>query len=262
MSTVAADQVSRLVRAWVKGRIAGRSGRTNLRNSATITFNHPRAQVGLTAMAKDSIIHAHQVSSAIAVSDFANPAWNRAETIKIDRYWSGEAAPESRHAEARLIWSAEALHIRFACHQAEPLIVSANPQTEKKTMGLWDRDVCEIFIAPDPHVAERYLEFEVAPTGEWLDVAIDLTSGTRETDWQFNSHMTTAAKIENDRVIMAMSIPWSLRLPQPQKGERLRVNLFRCIGRDPNRGYLSWQPTRTPEPLFHVSKVFGWLVFG
>ena len=39
-------------------------------------------------------------------------------------------------------------------------------------MGLWDRDVCEIFIAPDEHVIERYFEFEAAPTGEWLDVAI------------------------------------------------------------------------------------------
>jgi hypothetical protein len=200
-------------------------------------------------------------SADLNASDLQSSNWNTAAPVRIERYWSGEAAPESRHAEARLLWSDKALHIRFVCYQAEPLIANHNPQTEKKTMGLWDRDVCEIFIAPDAHVVERYFEFEVAPTGEWLDAAIDLTSGTRESDWKFNSRMTTAAKIEKDRVTTAMRIPWNQWLHQPQQGERWRVNLFRCVGRDPNRGYLAWQPTRTPEPLFHVPKAFGWLVF-
>jgi cellulose/xylan binding protein with CBM9 domain len=212
-------------------------------------------------MGKDSQIQALYTSNDIAVSDFRNPEWTHADVVRIDRYWSGESALKSRHAEARLLWSRKALHVRFVCHQAEPLVVSDKPQTEKKTMGLWDRDVCEIFIAPDPHVVERYLEFEVAPTGEWLDVAIDLTSGTRQSDWEFNSHMTTAAKTAKDQVIMAMRIPWNHWIHQPQQGERWRVNLFRCVGKDPNRGYLSWQPTRTPEPLFHVPKAFGWLIF-
>ena len=60
----------------------------------------------------------------------------------------------------------------------------------------------------------------------------------------------------------AMRIPWNHWIHQPQKGERWQVNLFRCVGKDPNRGYLAWQPTKTPEPGFHVPQVFGWLVFG
>jgi len=128
-------------------------------------------------------------------------------------------------------------------------------------MGLWDRDVCEIFIAPDPTVVERYVEFEAAPTGEWLDVAIHWTRERRESDWEFNSHMTTAAKIEKNRVTIAMRIPWNHWIHEPQAGERWRVNLFRCVGSDPGRGYVAWQPTRTPEPNFHVPQVFGWLVF-
>ena len=206
-------------------------------------------------------VNAHFTPAHLAVKDLQSSAWNKAQPITIDRYWSGEPAPESRQAEVRVLWSDQALHIRYVFNQAEPLVVTDKPQTEKKTMGLWDLDVCEIFIAPDPQVVERYLEFEVAPTGEWLDVAIDLTSGTREYDWTFNSHMSAAAKIEKDRVTMAMRIPWSESIHQPQPGERWRVNLFRCVGKDPNRGYLSWQPTRTPEPLFHVPKAFGWLVF-
>ena len=128
-------------------------------------------------------------------------------------------------------------------------------------MGLWDRDVCEIFIAPDPTVMERYFEFEAAPTGEWLDVAIHWTNAKRESDWELNSHMTTAARIEKDRVTIAMRIPWNQWIHEPRAGERWRVNLFRCVGSDPTRGYLAWQPTRTPHPDFHVPQVFGWLDF-
>lgn len=128
-------------------------------------------------------------------------------------------------------------------------------------MGLWDRDVCEIFLAPDPNFPENYFEFEAAPTGEWLDVAISWTGEQRQPDWEFESRMTTAARVEADRIIIAMRIPWSERIRQPEAGERWRLNLFRCIGADPTRGYLAWQPTGTKEPNFHLPKVFGWLVF-
>jgi len=212
-------------------------------------------------MSNANVIEARHTAVDLAVKDLQSVEWNNAPPVKIDHYWSGEPAAAGRHAEARLLWTKTAMLVRYVCQQAEPLVISSNPQSEKKTMNLWDRDVCEIFIAPDPHVVERYFEFEVAPTGEWLDVAIDLTSGTRESDWQFNSRMTTAAKIEKERVTMAMRIPWNHWIHEPQKGERWRVNLFRCVGKDPNRGYLSWQPTHTAEPLFHVPQAFGSLVF-
>jgi hypothetical protein len=208
-----------------------------------------------------TIIEAHRSATDLAVADLNNVEWAKAQAIPIDRYWSGDAAPAGRRAEARILWSNKALHVRFVCHQAEPLVVSATPQIEKKTMGLWDRDVCEIFIAPDPNVIDRYFEFEAAPTGEWLDVAIHWTPEKRESDWEFHSHMTTAAKIEKDRVTIAIRVPWNQWIHEPQKAERWRVNLFRCVGSDPNRGYLAWQPTRTPKPNFHAPHVFGSLVF-
>jgi len=208
-----------------------------------------------------ALIEARHARVDLAVADFNHKFWDRAQPIYLTRYWSGKDAPASRTAEARILWSRKALHIRFVCNQAEPLIVSATPQTEKKTMGLWDRDVCEIFIAPDEHAVERYLEFEAAPNGEWLDVAIHWTPEKRESDWEFHSHMTTASHVERDRITIAMRIPWNHWIHEPQTGEHWRVNLFRCVGSDPNRGYLAWQPTRTPKPNFHVPQAFGGLVF-
>ncbi|MGZ8842186.1 MAG: carbohydrate-binding family 9-like protein [Pyrinomonadaceae bacterium] len=220
---------------------------------------------------QDRTIEAHHIATDLKVADLTSVEWDKAQPVQINRYWSGESAPVARQADARILWSNKALHLRFICQQREPLVVSDKPQTEKKTMGLWDRDVCEIFIAPDENVIERYFEFEAAPTGEWLDVAIHWSPNKRESDWQFRSGMSCAAmrtitkggeSRDLELVWIAMRIPWNHWIHQPQKGERWRVNLFRCVGKDPNRGYLAWQPTKTPQPGFHVPQVFGWLKFG
>jgi Carbohydrate family 9 binding domain-like len=204
---------------------------------------------------------AEYVKHDLNARDFDHTAWRNATPIQITRYWSGEDAPKGRHAEARILWSDRALCVRYICNQTEPLVINPTPHTQKKTVGLWDRDVCEVFLAPDEHLPERYFEFEAAPTGEWIDLAIHWLPEKRETDWEFHSGMTAAARVEKDRVVIVMRIPWDDWIHKPQKGERWRANLFRCVGSGETRGYLTWQPTRTPQPNFHVPKVFGWLRF-
>ena len=189
------------------------------------------------------------------------PVWQACQPVRIEHYWSGEQAPPTRHAEARICWSNEALHVRFVCAQHEPLIVSDNPRTDQKTLGLWDRDVCEIFVAPDPANPARYFEFEAAPTGEWIDLGIIVKPTGRETDWDFVSGLTTTAKLDAEQLTIGMKIPWSEAIPKPAAGEVWRVNLFRCVGPEAPERYLAWLPTRTPEPNFHVPEVFGSLRF-
>jgi hypothetical protein len=193
--------------------------------------------------------------------DFENQIWGQCEPVQIDKYWSGEPAIESRHAEARICWSEDALHVRFIGRQHEPLIVTDRPDTDHETLGLWDRDVCEIFLAPDAAQPWRYFEFEAAPTGEWVDLGITVTPEGRETDWEFTSGLKTAAKLEGERLLVGMKIPWSESLPRPQRGDVWRVNVFRCVGPEAPERYLAWLPTRTPEPNFHVPDVFGTLRF-
>jgi hypothetical protein len=212
-------------------------------------------------MADQNIVEAAYIATDLAVNDLDNHEWNTTRPVQIDHYWSGEPAAAVRHAEARILWTDSAFYVRYVCNQTEPLVISDRPQTITKTMYLWDRDVCEIFLAPDANAVEKYFEFEVAPTGEWMELGLDWTTGKRQSDWQFNSRMTTAARIEPDRVTMAMRIPWGARIPKPRSGERWRANLFRCASRDPRLRYLAWQPTRTPQPFFHVPQAFGWLIF-
>jgi len=212
-------------------------------------------------MDAEKTIFAPYVDQAVAESDFDNEIWQRCQPVEIVLLWSGEPAALTRHAEARVCWSDEALHVRFAGAQQEPLVVSTNPVTDKKTLGLWDRDVCEIFLAPDLENPSRYFEFEAAPTGEWVDLGITLTSDGRETDWDFASGFTTATKLEHGQLFVGMRIPWSEVIPKPQAGDRWGVNVFRCVGPEAPDRYLVWRPTRTPEPAFHVPEAFGSLRF-
>lgn len=202
------------------------------------------------------------IENDLAVADAANAAWTRTDGITIEKYWSGKRAPNERHFTTRLLWSASAMYVRFDAAQAEPLIVSDRPDVTAKSIGLWDRDVCEIFVAPNVNEPRRYFEFEVAPTGEWLDVALDLTSGERNSDWEYSSGMETFAEIGPDCVVMTMKIPWNaFGRPGPKTGDVWLGNLFRCVGEGVGRGYLAWQPTLTVDPAFHVPERFGEFCF-
>ena len=211
-------------------------------------------------MSGSEVIQAPFVS-AVRVEQFDAAVWEECEPVMIAHLWSGAPAPVERQAEARICWSDEALHVRFVCNQHEPLVVSADPKTDRKTLGLWDRDVCEIFVAPNPATPERYFEFNAAPSGEWVDLGIVVTPEGRETDWEFRSGLQAAAKIESTVVRVAMAIPWSASIPKPKSGDLWLVNLFRCVGPEAPDRYLAWRPTYTPEPAFHVPEAFGELRF-
>jgi len=210
--------------------------------------------------AKQGTIEAPHCERLLAASSFEDEAWARARPTEINRKWTGQNAPETRQAQVRIVWTPESLLAHFVCRQHEPLTVNANPQFEQKTIGLWHSDVCEIFVAPDPKVPGRYYEFEASPLGEWVDLAINHTAAGRETDFEFQSGMSAAARVGIDQITVVMQIPWSNFLPRPTTGEVWRVNLFRCIGTGDDR-YLAWQPTHTREPNFHVPEVFGQLHF-
>lgn len=212
-------------------------------------------------MKPETLMKAARSPSSLKAGDLDHGAWQAATTVALERYWSGALAPSERRAVARALQTEEALLVRFDCAQREPLIMTSEPGLEHKTIGLWERDVCEIFLAPDAAEPERYFEFEAAPTGEWVDLAIRQTPEGRETDWEYESGMTAHARIEEAGVTIAMCIPWRAFGRMPQAGELWRANLFRCIGSGEGRGYLAWQPTRTGRPNFHVPEAFGWIKF-
>lgn len=201
------------------------------------------------------------IDRVLDANELDSPLWTLASPVHITRYWSGDEAPAGRYLEARLLWSQSALCVRFVCRQTEPLIVSSEAQVERKTLGLWDRDVCEIFVVPDRQHPEHYLEFEASPAGEWLDLAIHKTRDGRDTDWDFCSGMAAGARINDDSVTIAIIIPWGAFSKRPNEGDRWRMNLTRCVGAGESRGYLAWRPTHTERPDFHAPEAFGDVIF-
>ena len=193
-------------------------------------------------------------------SDIRNIGWRQAEAVVMNRLWNGEPAPDTRHAVARLLWSEASLYIRFDCRQKEPLFLNDDPQTIEKTMKLWEHDVCEVFLAPDASNPKRYAEFEIAPTGEWLDLLVDWTK-EEPRDWEYLSEMESFALIEPEKVTMVMRIPWKAFGGKPKAGDTWFGNLFRQVGSGDTRGYVTWSPTMTDEPQFHVPEKFGEFAF-
>ena len=137
------------------------------------------------------------------------------------------------------------------------MIVSDAPNLKTKTRGLWDRDVCEIFIAPDKNEPRKYFEFEIAPNGEWIDLEIFQKTDERITVWDYESGMRSAARIEKEKVVMAIKVEWKAFGKIPKAGDVWLGNLFRAVGAGETRGYLAWSPTRTEKPNFHVPERFG-----
>jgi len=202
------------------------------------------------------------ISTDFEINDFQNEAWQKSQKIKLNYYWSGVSSETERRAVSWLLWSENALYIKFEGLQEEPLVINNKPNITEKATKLWERDVFEIFIAPDSEKTNRYFEFEVAPTGEWLDIKLEiLPGGERRADFEYSSGMEAGACINGNKVLAAMKINWQAFGKKPRTGEIWRGNLFRCIGAGENRGYLAWLPTKTKIPNFHVPEAFGYFEF-
>ena len=229
-----------------------------------LMFFHPNLMAQTASkMSNENRIKIARIKKDFLISELDSKAWLKAEKVLINKYWSGANAPESRQMKVKLLWSPTTIYVRFEANQAEPLVISEKPNLPTKTKGLWERDVCEIFLAPRKEDFRHYFEFEIAPNGEWIDLGIHQLPDKRETDWDYNSGMQSAARIEKNKVITAIKIEWqAFGTTAPKIGDIWRGNLLRCIGAGETRGYLAWQPTETPEPAFHVPEKFGEFEFG
>ena len=193
-------------------------------------------------------------------TDFSRECWQRAEPLTINRNWNGEAAPAELATTARVLWSEAEILFGFECGCTE-LDVDETFDVNEERHALWDRDVCEAFIRSpvEPH-EKYYREFEIAPTGQWCDLLVELApSGARMWhDWEWKSGMRTAAEIVPAENIfrVAMAIPFSAFGCTPKLGDIWHANLFRISRLNGQRQYLTYSPTLTEQPNFHVAERF------
>ena len=183
--------------------------------------------------------------------------WQKATPVVFCSDWQGKNPDALRETKVQVLWTRQKLYLRFECrYRTLHTFQSSDPNGRRD--HLWDRDVAEAFLQPDPSKQRYYKEFEVAPNGMWIDLDIspgplaDLQSGVQRSVWLDEKASTWAAEL---------AIPMKSLTPHFDPTEVWRVNFFRVEGPEEPRAYLAWQPTVTPEPNFHVPAAFGRLRF-
>lgn len=197
--------------------------------------------------------------AGVIVLDAARPAaqWQSAASVIFCSDWQGKNPDELRETKVRVLWSADTLYLRFECRYRD-LYLFENSDPNGRRDQLWDRDVAEAFLQPDPTRERYYREFEVAPNGMWIDLDIfpggraDLKSGMKRSVFLDDKAQRWAAEL---------AIPMSALTSKFDPKAVWRANFYRVEGKAEPRAYLSWQPTGTAQPNFHVPAAFGRLRF-
>ena len=184
-------------------------------------------------------------------------SWKRAAPLRFSADWLGKNADPARETEVRLLWTAEILFLRFRARY-RTITVFADAQANGRRDQLWDRDVAEAFLQPEPSPERYYKELEVAPNGMWIDLDIS-PSGLAD----LKSGLARSVHIdEGQRIWVAeLAIPLESLTQNFDPQQHWRANFYRVEGRSEPRQYLAWQPTFTPKPNFHVPEAFGTLSF-
>lgn len=190
--------------------------------------------------------------------------WRRASQTVLDKDCHKQVTYDQARTLIRAFWTDQYVYFLFECRYSTlNLFLPANNSQPRNK--LWDRDVVELFIGADWKDIKRYREFEVAPTGDWIDLAIDLNRNSYDQTWR--SGWQTMARIDEARKTWyaACRIPLSsITSEAVHPGTRWRMNLYRIDGPSPdaNRHFMCWQPICTPEhPSNHTPEHFGTLVF-
>ena len=184
--------------------------------------------------------------------NLADTAWTSAPEARLEYGLVDSAARPELSTVVRCLWSPKYLYVGFDCPFTR--LTTLEPPGKDERMGLWERDVVEVFLGTDAGPAEHYAEFEVAPTNERLDVSINLPNK----DFAWSSGFESAVKVDEatKRWTAELRIPLAaLTLTPPTPGTRWRLNLFRSDRA--NDAFLAWNPTMTNTT--HVPGRFGYL---
>jgi hypothetical protein len=170
--------------------------------------------------------------------------------------------PEAK-TTIKAFWTNTDLYVFFRCPYSKLNVFEPANHAEAR-MSLWDRDVVEMFLGDDWQNIGHYREFEIAPTGDWIDLAIDLDRKSFDHTWR--SGWQTLARVDEAHKVWyaAARIPLKAVSDKPVKaGTKWRVNFYRIDGPGGNdtRHFMCWQPTCDHKHGNHTPQSFGTFVF-
>ena len=210
-----------------------------------------------------------KITSAFADGDFVpdgnldKKAWRKAQWACFDYDMSGGKHWPQADTRVATLWTENYIYIAFRCKYTT-LNVYEGEDPAKERWKLWERDVVEVFVNPQPKWVNHYYEFEVAPNNQWIDLEIDKDK-TPFNDAKWDSHFEHATRIDPKSRVWTCE----LRIPVAAMGMQAmspntewRINFFRDDGPGDNtqRHVMCWSPI--PESkTFHTPTRFGIIQF-
>jgi len=197
--------------------------------------------------------------------NLGKPAWRSAQWVKMEHdAFQPRTFPESA-TDIASVWTPQNVYFAYRCNYTT-LNVYEGGDPDKDFWALWDRDVVEVFLNPQPERLKHYYEFEVAPNNLWIDLEIDLDQQPFN-DAAWNSGFAHATHVDAQHHVWTceMRIPVAaLKAPKPlAAGAAWRLNFFRADGpgNDTRRRFLAWSLVHNQNNSFHAPWSFGEIRF-
>jgi len=220
----------------------------------------PATQTQTVTYANDAHIDAKRAAADfIPDGNLRKQAWKDANWAEFSHGMSGKADHPDQATRIASLWTDKYIYFAFSC-KYDALNVFEGEELSKERWELWNRDVVEVFLNPQPEWQLHYYEFEVAPNNQWID--LEITRGEKPNhDASWNSGFQHATLVDEVNHIWTaeMRIPLaSMGVPEARPGTEWRANFFRAAGKgaDTQRTFLAW--STIPEgTTFHVPGRFG-----
>jgi predicted TIM-barrel fold metal-dependent hydrolase len=200
---------------------------------------------------------AHFTDDAITLDGkLDESAWQNATPVYVESHLVTAAVVPQISTTVRTLWSNDAIYFAFEAPYTELTTFEPPLKDGEERLGLWDRDVVEVFIGTNHDKITQYTEFEVAPTNEKLDLILDYPNK----DFPWSSGFESAVHIDPyaKKWTTEIRIPLaSLTQDKPDDGTCWRVNFYRHD--IAWKSFLAWNPALKSSA--HTPERFGILEF-
>src|SRR5437762_9577741 len=199
------------------------------RQAAQTTKEGTAAKVCEVASPTSSVSRPHVSQAPELNMDPHSPTWALASAAWIARDCTRQIDYAKIKTEVRGFWTDSDLYLLLVSPYTE-LNLWLPADNSKDRLKLWDRDVVEFFLGDDWTNSKRYKEFEIAPTGDWVDLDIDVGTDKSTADW--NSGWQRLGRIDEKTHVWyaAARVPLKSVSAQAVKaGTKWRVNLYRIM---------------------------------
>src|SRR6266478_4421430 len=191
--------------------------------------------------------------------DLSKVFWKNADFEEFDQDAWGKSHYPEVSTRVKSLWTDSYIYFGFL-GRYDSLNTYDGEDPAPERWQLWNRDVVEVFLNPQPERVQHYYEFEVAPNNQWIDLEIDKTKEPfNSASWNSGFEHATHIDARNHVWTAEVRIPISsMNVIAIHPGADWRANFFRAAGNggDEHRKFLAW--SIIPEgKTFHVPTRFG-----